>query len=53
MLDLLAPGGKIVLSGIKESEGDGLRKAVGSAGGLVMDGYMERGWVALVVRPVN
>ncbi|MFA9404813.1 MAG: 50S ribosomal protein L11 methyltransferase [Anaerolineales bacterium] len=49
MLDLLAPGGKIVLSGIKESEGDGLRKAVGSAGGFLVDGYVERGWVSFVV----
>ena len=49
MLDLLTPGGKIVLSGIKETECDGLRKAVGSAGGFIVDGYVERGWVSFVV----
>ena len=49
MLDLLASGGKIVLSGIKESEGDVLRKAIGSAGGFLVDGYVERGWVSFVV----
>ena len=53
MLDLLAPGGKLILSGIMDSEGDDIRRAVRAAGGLVVDGYLERGWVALVVRPAN
>lgn len=53
MLNLLSSGGRLILSGIKDSEQNDIRRAVGSAGGLVMEGYVERGWVALVVRPAN
>jgi ribosomal protein L11 methyltransferase len=53
MLNLLSSGGRLILSGIKDSEQNNIRSAIGSAGGLVMNGHVERGWVALVVRPAN
>ena len=53
MLNLLSSGGQLILSGIKDSEQNNIRSAIESTGGLVMNGHVERGWVALVVRPAN
>jgi ribosomal protein L11 methyltransferase len=46
----LAPGGRLILSGLLVSQEDTMRAAVNSAGLVVQERRVEEGWVALVVR---
>lgn len=50
MLDLLTPGGNLILSGIHDHERELLQDGVKSAGGIIIDGYKDQGWISLVVR---
>jgi ribosomal protein L11 methyltransferase len=50
MMDLLAPDGKLILSGIQEDQQDQVLEPLQSAGGVVVDQFAHRGWVSFVVR---
>ncbi len=49
MLDLLAPEGNLLLSGIHDHEYELLQDGIRSAGGIILAGYKDRGWLSLVV----
>lgn len=49
LLELLFPGGKLILSGIQDGERDIMLRAIRSAMGIVVDGYLDRGWISFVI----
>lgn len=49
IMDLLAPDGKLIQSGIEENEQDRVLAALKSVGGVVVGQYADRGWISLVV----
>ena len=49
LLELLSPGGKLVLSGIQDGEREIMLAGIRSAMGIVVDGYLDRGWIAFVI----
>jgi ribosomal protein L11 methyltransferase len=49
LLDYVAEGGRLILSGIIEEQGQGVIEAVEAAGGRVEQTYTVRDWVAFVV----
>lgn len=53
MMDLLAPDGKLIQSGIQQNQQDQVLAPLQSAGGVVVDQYADRGWISFVVRRIH
>jgi ribosomal protein L11 methylase PrmA len=53
MIDLLAPDGKLIQSGIEENEQDKVLAALSSVGGIVVDQYTDWGWISFVVHRIH
>lgn len=51
LMDYVGEGGRLILSGIIEEQGQGVIEAVEAAGGRVEQTYTVRDWVAMVVTP--